>query len=70
MLSDGNKRDSDLFRYCIQQMAAVPAASDALTRYNSESFSGGIDYRGRRFRKHSLEEIQRSGYTTDAVLYV
>ncbi|KAK3788293.1 hypothetical protein RRG08_027026 [Elysia crispata] len=35
VLADSSKRDSDLFRYCIQQMAALPAASDALTRYTT-----------------------------------
>lgn len=33
VLGDISKRDSEYFHYCIHQMAAVPAASDALTRY-------------------------------------
>ncbi|XP_076443971.1 tetratricopeptide repeat protein 37-like [Babylonia areolata] len=32
-LLDVERQDSDTFRYCIHQMAAVPAAADALTRY-------------------------------------
>lgn len=35
IMADDSKRDSDLFRYCIQQMAALPAASDALTKYTT-----------------------------------
>ncbi|RUS81604.1 hypothetical protein EGW08_010617 [Elysia chlorotica] len=35
VLADSSKRDSDLFRYCILEMAALPAASDALTKYTT-----------------------------------
>ncbi|XP_071101530.1 superkiller complex protein 3-like [Haliotis cracherodii] len=33
VLQDRSKRNTDLFRYSIKQMAAIPAASDALARY-------------------------------------
>ncbi|XP_069137889.1 tetratricopeptide repeat protein 37-like isoform X1 [Argopecten irradians] len=33
MLKDDSKHDTELFRYSIKQMAAIPAASDALAKY-------------------------------------
>ena len=33
ILGDPEKRGSEMYNYCIKQMAAVPAACDALTRY-------------------------------------
>ena len=32
-LLDVRRQDTEAFRYCIKQMAAIPAAADALTRY-------------------------------------
>ncbi|GFN82445.1 arrestin domain-containing protein 3-like [Plakobranchus ocellatus] len=41
VLSDNSKKDSALFQYCIKQMAALPAASDALARYTTRVKSDG-----------------------------
>ncbi|XP_012943920.1 tetratricopeptide repeat protein 37 isoform X2 [Aplysia californica] len=43
-LGDQEKRSSELFHYCIQQMAAVPAACDALIRYTSRIKTDSVAY--------------------------
>ncbi|CAG5130134.1 unnamed protein product, partial [Candidula unifasciata] len=44
VLGDSSKRDSEFFQYCIHQMAAVPAASDALTRYTGRIKTNPVAY--------------------------
>ncbi|BFY97470.1 hypothetical protein BsWGS_00510 [Bradybaena similaris] len=44
VLGDISKRDSEYFHYCIHQMAAVPAASDALTRYTGRIKTNPVAY--------------------------
>ena len=38
-LLDVTRQDTDAFQYAIKQMAAIPAAADALTRYTSRYLS-------------------------------
>ncbi|XP_064609375.1 tetratricopeptide repeat protein 37-like [Liolophura sinensis] len=33
VMRDLEKRDSEMYKYCVEQMAAIPMASDALSRY-------------------------------------
>ncbi|CAL1530763.1 unnamed protein product [Lymnaea stagnalis] len=44
VLGDSSKRDTEFYQYCIQQMAAVPAAIDALSRYTCRVKTDPVAY--------------------------